>query len=65
MHDVPHWVGLGGLVLSLLFCGAFLAQVPLLAIIFVLLCIALVVVEIRAGAHGDEERTLRSLSSLA
>jgi hypothetical protein len=47
MHHVPHWVGLGGLVLSLLFCGAFLAQVPLLAIIFVLLCIALVVVENR------------------
>jgi hypothetical protein len=47
MADVPHWVGMVGLVLGLLFCGAFLAGEPFLAIIFMLLSLALVVVENR------------------
>ena len=44
---VPNWIGLVGLVLSLLFCGAFLAGIPLLAVVFLLLCFALVVLENR------------------
>jgi membrane-bound ClpP family serine protease len=51
---MPHWIGLVGLVLSLIFCGAFLAGIPLLAVIFLLLCFALVVLENRY------ERGLRS-----
>jgi hypothetical protein len=47
MHDVPRWIGQVGLPLQLLFCGAFLAGVPFLAMIFLLLCFALVVVENR------------------
>jgi len=44
---VPHWVGLVGLVMMLLFCGSFLAQVPFLAMIFLLLGVAMVVLENR------------------
>jgi hypothetical protein len=47
MTHVPHWIGQVGLVLALIFCGSFLAQVPLLAMIFLLLCFALVVLENR------------------
>jgi hypothetical protein len=46
-HDVPNWVGLVGLVLMLCFCGSFLGQVPLLAMIFLLLSFAMFVVENR------------------
>ena len=44
---MPQWIGYVGLVLSLLFCGAFLAGVPWMAVIFLVLCFALVVVENR------------------
>ena len=47
MSHVPHWVGMTGLVLGLLFCGAFLGGSPLLAVIFMVLSLALVVVENR------------------
>jgi len=47
MGHVPHWVGTVGLVLGLLFCGAFLAGEPFLALFLMLLALALVVVESR------------------
>jgi hypothetical protein len=47
MQDVPKWVGITGLVLALIFCGAFLAQAPLVAMFFLVLCVALVVLENR------------------
>jgi hypothetical protein len=47
MSRVPNWIGQTGLVLALLFCGSFLGGAPLLAMIFLLLCFALVVVENR------------------
>ena len=47
MTHVPHWIGFVGLVLQLIFCGAFLAGVPLLAVIFLLLCFALLAIENR------------------
>jgi hypothetical protein len=47
MPHVPNWIGYVGLVLQLIFCGAFLGGVPLLAMIFLLLCFAMVVVENR------------------
>jgi hypothetical protein len=52
MTHVPHWIGYVGLVVQLLFCGAFLAGVPWLAMIFLLLCFALVVVENRYERQG-------------
>jgi hypothetical protein len=42
---MPQWIGQVGLVAMLLFCGAFLAQVPLLALVFLAAGIAVVVLE--------------------
>jgi hypothetical protein len=56
MHDVPHWIGYVGLVLQLIFCGAFLGGVPFVAVIFLLLCFVLVAVENkyeRMGTAGE------------
>jgi hypothetical protein len=47
MSHVPHWVGMTGLVLALLFCGSFLGGSPSLAMFFLVLCLALVIVENR------------------
>jgi hypothetical protein len=47
MSRVPIWIGHMGLVFALLFCGSFLGGNPLLAMFFLLLCFALVVVENR------------------
>ena len=47
MTHIPHWIGQVGLVMMLLFCGSFLGQVPLLAMIFLLLGFAMVVLENR------------------
>ena len=42
---VPNWIGLVGLVSMLLFCGSFLAQVPLLAMLFLVVALAMAVLE--------------------
>jgi uncharacterized membrane protein len=44
---VPNWIGQVGLVSMLLFCGSFLAQIPLLAMLFLAVGIAMVVLENR------------------
>ena len=44
---VPNWIGLVGLVSMLLFCGSFLAQVPLLAMLFLVIGLAMAVLENR------------------
>jgi hypothetical protein len=57
MSRVPNWIGQTGLVMGLLFCGSFLGQVPLLAMLFLVLGFALVVVENRyeRGLMGTKE----------
>ena len=42
---VPNWIGLVGLVAMLIFCGSFLAQIPLLAMVLLVVGIAMVVLE--------------------
>ena len=44
---VPHWIGQVALVAMLIFCGSFLAQIPLLAMLFLVVGIAMVVLENR------------------
>jgi uncharacterized membrane protein len=44
---MPHWIGQVGLVSMLLFCGSFLAQIPLLAMLFLVVGLAMVVLENR------------------
>lgn len=47
MSYVPHWIGLVGLVLSLIVCGSFLAGAWQLAILLLIPLFALVVLESR------------------
>jgi len=47
MPYVPAWIGFAGLVLMLLFCGAFLAGEWWLGIPLLIPCFALVVIENR------------------
>jgi len=47
MPRVPHWIGFVGLVLSLLMCGALLANQLWLFILLVVLGLALVRLEIK------------------
>jgi len=42
---VPNWIGQVGLVSMLMFCGSFLAQIPLLAMLFLVVGLAMVVLE--------------------
>ncbi len=42
---VPKWIGQVGLVAMLIFCGSFLAQIPLLAMVLLVVGIAMVVLE--------------------
>jgi Flp pilus assembly protein TadB len=51
---MPHWIGQVGLVLALIFCGAFLAGQLWLAVLLMIPLFALVVLENRY------ERRLRS-----
>jgi membrane-bound ClpP family serine protease len=47
MTQVPHWIGYAGLVLSIIFCGSFLAGEMWLAVLLMIPCFALVVLENR------------------
>jgi len=47
MPQVPHWIGFVGLLLSLIMCGALLAQQLWLFMLLIVLGLALVVVESR------------------
>jgi hypothetical protein len=57
MSYVPHWVGLVGLVLALLLCGSALAGQLWLAVLLMIPCFALVIVENRyeRGLMGTRE----------
>ncbi len=45
MSDVPHWIGQVGMVLSLIFCGAFLAGAWWVGVLLLIPISALVVLE--------------------
>ena len=47
MHDVPHWIGLVGLVLMMILCGAFLGGQLWFATFLLIPCFALVIFENR------------------
>lgn len=47
MSDVPHWIGQVGMVLSLIFCGAFLAGAWWVGILLLIPVFALIVLENR------------------
>jgi membrane-bound ClpP family serine protease len=47
MPEVPHWIGQVGLVLGLLLCGAFLGGALWLAVLLMIPCFALVLIESR------------------
>ena len=44
---VPRWIGAVGFVLALIFCGAFLGGALWLAILLLIPCFVLVILEIR------------------
>jgi membrane-bound ClpP family serine protease len=47
MPYIPRWIGYVGLVLSLIFCGAFLAGQLWFAVLLMIPCFALVILENR------------------
>jgi uncharacterized metal-binding protein len=42
---MPNWIGQVGLIAMLIFCGSFLAQIPLLAMVFLVVGLAMAVLE--------------------
>jgi len=56
MPRVPHWIGFVGLVLSLLMCGALLANQLWLFILLVVLGLALVRLEIKYEQAARADR---------
>jgi len=50
---VPNWIGQVGLLSMLMFCGSFLAQIPLLAMLFLVVGLAMVVLENRHERAGS------------
>jgi uncharacterized membrane protein len=53
MAMVPNWIGQVGLLSMLMFCGSFLAQIPLLAMLFLVVGLAMVVLENRHERAGS------------
>ena len=53
MAMVPNWIGQVGLLSMLMFCGSFLAQIPLLAMLFLVVGLAMVVLENRHQRAGS------------